>query len=42
MVIEGETEESVGFQRVDQFVNLERRKDREVAWSPCIRVDFVH
>lgn len=38
----GDREESVDFQCVDQFVNLERRKDRQVAWSPSIRAYSIH
>ena len=43
MVIEGgNRKESIGPQREDQFVNLERRRDREVARSPNISIESVH
>ena len=38
----GDREEFVGSQRVDQFVNLERRRDREMARTPNIKAKSVH
>ena len=35
-------EESVGSQRVDHFVSLEQRRDREHNQSPSIRVETQH
>lgn len=35
-------EESVGSQQVDQFVNLQRRRDREANRTPNIRVEIVY
>ena len=43
MVIEGgNRKEFVSPQSEDQFVNLERRRDREVARSPSINTESVH
>ena len=38
----GDREESMGSQRVDQFVNLVRRRDREMDRSPSITVELVY
>ena len=38
----GDREESMGSQRVDQFVNLVRRRDREMDQSPSITVELVY
>ena len=38
----GDKEESMGSQRVDQFVNLVRRRDREMDQSPSITVELIY
>ena len=38
----GDREESVGSQRIDQFVNLVRRRNREMDRSPSITIELVY